>query len=70
MLGCHLCCATCAAGAFISTITTVSEEARIAAAGRLQRSGAGIAYGLTSFGLRKMVWQVKLQSESSFKEII
>jgi hypothetical protein len=40
-LGCHLCCATCAAGAFISTTTTVSEDAWIAAAGRLQRSGDG-----------------------------
>ena len=70
VLGCHLCCATRAAGALISTITTVSEEAWMAAAGRLQRSGVGIAYGLTSWGLRKMVWQVKLQSGSSFKYIL
>lgn len=27
VLGCHLCCATCAAGAFISAIITVSKDA-------------------------------------------
>lgn len=56
VFGCHLCCATWAAGAFTSTITTVSADAWMAAAGRLQRSGAGTTYGLTTFGFRKMVW--------------
>lgn len=64
VLGCHLCCAICAAGALISTITTVSEDAWIAAAGRLQRSGAGTAYGLSSFGFRKIVWQENFKSGS------
>jgi hypothetical protein len=56
VLGCHLCWAICAAGAFISTIMTASEDAWMEAAGRLQRSGAGTAYGLTSFGFLKIVW--------------
>ena len=52
VFGCHLCCATRATGAFISTITTKSEDAFIAVAGRFQRSGLGTAYGLTFF----VVW--------------
>ena len=49
VFGYHLCCATRATGAFISTITTKSEDAFIAVAGRFQRSGLGTAYGLTFF---------------------
>lgn len=56
ILGCNLCCATCTAGAFSSTMTIESENAWMAAAGRLHFSGAGTVYGLTSLGFRKIVW--------------
>lgn len=59
VFGCHLCWAMCADGAFISTITRESEDVWIAAAGRLQRSGEGTTYGLTSLGFLKMVWKSK-----------
>lgn len=59
VLGCHLCCATWAAGAFESTTTIISEDAWIAAAGRLQYSGDGTTYGLTTFGLRNIVLTCK-----------
>jgi len=39
----------------MSTITTVSEDALMAAAGKLQCSGAGTGYGFIAFGFRKMV---------------
>lgn len=65
VFGCHLCCATHAAGAFISTIITESEVACIAEAGRLQRSGIGTAYGFNSFGFLKIVWNAQFQTKWS-----
>jgi hypothetical protein len=58
-LGCHLCCATWAAGAFQSTTTIISEHAWMEAAGRLQCSGDGTTYGWTTFGLRNIVLTCK-----------
>lgn len=55
VLGCHLCNATCAEGVFMSTTTTESEDACMAEAGRLHRSGFGTTYDLTSFGFLKIV---------------
>lgn len=56
MFGCLVCCATRAAGAFISTTTTESEDSRMTSAGRLHFSVKGTVYALTSLGFLNIVW--------------